>query len=53
MMNKYFLLAFGIYDTEAKLLDIIYDGESQFSTQSIREIAAKNKKDTNLLTSNY
>lgn len=53
MMDKYFLLAFGIYDTEAKLLDIIYDGESQFSTQSIREIAAKNKKDTNLLTSNY
>ena len=33
--------------------NIIYDGESQFSTQSIREIAAKNKKDTNLLTSNY
>lgn len=53
MMDKYFLLAFGIYDTEAKLLDIIFDGESQFSTQSIREIAAKNKKDTNLLTSNY
>lgn len=53
MMNKYFLLAFGIYDTEAKLLDIIYDGESQFSTESIREIAAKNKKDTNLLASSY
>lgn len=53
MMNKYFLLAFGIYDTEAKLLNIIYDGDSQFSTQSIREIAAKNKKDTNLLASSY
>lgn len=53
MMEKYFLLAFGIYDTEAKLLNIIYDGESQFSTQSIREIAAKNKKDTNLLASSY
>lgn len=53
MMEKYFLLAFGIYDTEAKLLNIIYDGDSQFSTQSIREIAAKNKKDTNLLTSSY
>lgn len=53
MMNRYFLLAFGIYDTEAKLLDIIYDGESQFSTESIREIAAKNKKDTNLLVGKY
>lgn len=53
MMNRYFLLAFGIYDTEAKLLDIMYDGESQFSTESIREIAAKNKKDTNLLVGKY
>ena len=52
MMNKYFLLAFGIYDTENKLLDIMYDGESQFSTESIRELAAKNKKDTNLLSMN-
>lgn len=53
MMNKYFMLAFGIYDTESKLLDIIYDGESQFSSYSIRELVAKNKKDTNLLTSSY
>lgn len=53
MMGKYFLLAFGIYDTEAKLLSILYDGDSQFSTFSIREIAAKNKKDTNLLASSY
>ena len=52
MMNHYFLLAFGIYDTENKLLDIMYDGESQFSTESIRELAAKNKKDTNLLAMN-
>ena len=52
MMNRYFLLAFGIYDTENKLLDIMYDGESQFSTESIRELAAKNKKDTNLLAMN-
>lgn len=53
MMDKYFMLAFGIYDTESKLLDIIYDGESQFSSYSIRELVAKNKKDTNLLTSSY
>lgn len=52
MMNRYFLLAFGIYDTEGKLLNIIYDGEYQFSTESIREIAAKNKKETNLLSNN-
>ena len=53
LLHKYFLLAFGIYDTESKLVDIIYDGESQFSSYSIRELAAKNKKDTNLLMSNY
>lgn len=53
MMNRYFLLAFGIYDTEAKMLDIMYDGDSQFSTESIRELVAKNKKDTNLLVGAY
>ena len=52
MMNRYFLLAVGIYDTENKLLDVMYDGESQFSTESIRELAAKNKKDTNRLAMN-
>ena len=52
MMSRYFLLAFGIYDTENKLLDIMYDGDSQFSTESIRELAAKNKKDTSLLAMN-
>lgn len=53
MMNRYFLLAFGIYDTEAKMLNVMYDGESQFSTESIRELVAKNKKDTNLLVGSY
>ena len=52
MMSRYFLLAFGIYDTENKLLDIMYDGDYQFSTESIRELAAKNKKDTSLLAMN-
>ena len=52
MMNRYFLLAFGIYDTENKLLDVMYDGEAQFSTESIRELGAKTKKDTNLLAMN-
>lgn len=49
LMNTYFLLGFGIYDSEAKMLNIIYDGESDFSQQSLRSMIADTKKDANLL----
>ncbi len=52
MMNKYFFLAFGIYDTEAKMLDIIYDGENGFTTYSLRTMIADAKKDVDLLAMN-
>lgn len=50
MMDKYFLLGFGIYDTEAKMLNIIYDGEQEFTTYSMRSMIADSKKEANLLT---
>lgn len=50
MMDKYFLLGFGIYDTEAKMLNIIYDGETEFTTYSMRSMIAESKKDANLLS---
>ena len=50
MMEKYFLLGFGIYDTEGKMLNMIYDGESEFTTYSMRAMIADVKKETNLLT---
>ena len=52
VMNKYFLLGFGIYDTEAKMLNIIYDGENEFSHQSLRSMMAESKKEANLLSMN-
>ena len=52
MMSKYFFLAFGIYDTEAKMLDIIYDGENEYTTYSLRNMIAESKKDINLLAMN-
>lgn len=52
MMDKYFLLGFGIYDTEAKMLKIIYDGESDFTEVSLRSMMAESKKETNLLAMN-
>lgn len=52
MMDKYFLLAFGIYDTEAKMLNIIYDGDNEFSQMSLRTLVAESKKETNLLAMN-
>lgn len=49
LMDKYFLLGFGIYDTEGKMLRIMYDGESDFTYQSLRSMIADSKKDQNLL----
>lgn len=49
LMNNYFLLGFGIYDSEAKMLNIMYDGESEYSQQSLRTMVAESKKDANLL----
>ena len=50
MMDKYFLLGFGIYDTEAKMLNIIYDGETEFTNYSMRSMLADSKKEANLLS---
>ena len=52
LMDKYFLLGFGIYDTEGKMLRIMYDGESEFSMYSLRSMMAEAKKDTNMLAMN-
>ena len=50
MMDKYFLLGFGIYDTEGKMLNMIYDGETEFTSYSMRSMIADSKKEANLLT---
>ena len=52
LMDKYFLLGFGIYDTEGKMLKIMYDGESEFTHQSMRSMMADSKKEANLLAMN-
>ena len=52
IIDKYFLLGFGIYDTEGKMLKIIYDGEDEFTQQSMRSLMADAKKEANLLAMN-
>ena len=52
VMDKYFLLGFGIYDTEGKMLRIIYDGEDEYTQHSMRSLMAEVKKDANLLAMN-
>ena len=51
MMDKYFLLAFGIYDTEAKMMKIIFDGDVDYTHYSLRAMAAEAKKETDLTAS--
>ena len=50
LMDKYFLLGFGIYDADGKMLNLIYDGETEFTNYSLRTMIAESKKDANLLT---
>ena len=50
LMDKYFLLGFGIYDTEGKMLKILYDGESEFTFESLRSMMADAKKNTDQLS---
>ena len=50
IISKYFILGLGIYDTEAKVLEIIYDGDSDYQDVSLRTLIAQNKKDTEILT---
>lgn len=52
IMSKYFLLGFGIYDTEGKMLRIMYDGEDEFTQHSMRSLMADVKKEANLLAMN-
>lgn len=52
VIKQYFLLGIGIYDTEGKVLDMMYDGDSSFSSASLRSLVAENKKETNLLAMN-
>ena len=51
VMDKYFLLAFGIYDTEAKMMKIIFDGDVDYTHYSLRAMAAEAKKETDLTAS--
>lgn len=51
VMDKYFLLAFAIYDTEAKMMKIIFDGDVDYTHYSLRAMAAEAKKETDLTAS--
>jgi hypothetical protein len=45
IMSKYFLLGFGIYDTESKVLDIMYDSDQTFASYSLRALTSAIKKE--------
>lgn len=47
IMNKYFLLGFGVYDTEAKVLNIIYDSDEAYASYALSGLIALTKKEIN------
>lgn len=50
LINKYYLLGFGIYDTETKTLSILFDedGTNDFSSVSLNSLKTSNNKDIDL-----
>ena len=50
IISKYFLLNFAVYDTEAKVINIITDGENAYSSYSLRSLVAQNRKDADILS---
>jgi len=48
VMNKYYFLSFGIYDTEAQTLQIYFDGDEDFAWASIDAMKTQTNKDVNV-----
>lgn len=52
VIDKYFLLGIGIYDTESKLLDMMYESDTAFTSYPYRALVASVKKDIILNANN-
>lgn len=50
-MDRYYLLAFGIYNTSTKTLEVLYDGADDFETMSMTYIQSTQKKDMDITKS--
>lgn len=48
LINKSYLLGFGIVDTSSKSLSMLFDGDSDFSNMSMNALRSNNGKDVNL-----
>lgn len=48
LINKSYLLGFGIVDTSSKSLSMLFDGDSDFANMSMNALRSNNGKDVNL-----
>lgn len=48
LIDKYYLLGFGIYDTNSRTLSMMFDGDSDFSSVSISSLKSGNSKEVDL-----
>ena len=49
IMDKYFLLGFGIYDTETRILSSMIDGDTNYTQYPMRALVSGIKKEVDLL----
>jgi hypothetical protein len=48
LMNKYYLLGFGVYDTVTQSIQILFDGDDDFAYTTIGNMKSQENKDMNL-----
>ena len=48
LINKYYLLGFGIYDTNSRTLSMMFDGDADFASVSISSLKGSNNKEVDL-----
>lgn len=50
LLNKYYLIGFGIYDTETKILSMLFDGDDQFIETTIDSLKTSTDKNSSMIS---
>lgn len=49
LLNKYYLIGFGIYDTETKILSMLFDGDSEFIETTIDSLKSSTERNSSTI----
>jgi hypothetical protein len=50
LLNKYYLIGFGVYDTETKILSMLFDGEGEFVETTIDSLKSSSDRNSSMIS---